>query len=340
MVRVHSLLWVGIEFLLHGEERSPVLAARERHLVHERLHVEDAASGRLQPIFRRERVGDFVRLEALSFVSDRDLEGVRVDLDREVDALAGILAVAVLDRVRERFAQGDSHPVLGVRSDSAHLAHVLEDGLRQLEVLVAAREPQDDRSGSRNAHRKLQGGRAVKLAPMCHLSPIAGSGRIDTGRRLAAKRAAPARPPSSPPSPRRFRFSAPRPSPSASPRRSPRRRRSSSRCAASRSGASCRRPSFPRRTCRRCSAGSSSRTCPRPSRATPPRSRRSASSSRSRRWRRRSPGSTRARSPASTTPTSRGSSSFPSARPRRPPRLPPSARRRATVSRPRSSPTS
>src|SRR5215203_1881695 len=64
----------GGQLLHHAHLHSAGRRAVQLHVVHEAAHEEDSASARLQNVFRRERVGDGLRLEALALVRDADHE--------------------------------------------------------------------------------------------------------------------------------------------------------------------------------------------------------------------------------------------------------------------------
>src|SRR4051794_18624479 len=100
-----------LEALPHGEDGSARLGPREAHLVHEGLHVEDASPGRLELVLGRERIGQARGIEAVPLVADDHQEVALLPLEAYENALVGVLAVAMLDRVRHRFAKRDADPV-------------------------------------------------------------------------------------------------------------------------------------------------------------------------------------------------------------------------------------
>src|ERR671912_1424838 len=60
----------GGQFLHHADLHATGRRAIQLHVVHEAAHEEDAASARLQNIFRRERVRHFLRPEPLPLIRD------------------------------------------------------------------------------------------------------------------------------------------------------------------------------------------------------------------------------------------------------------------------------
>src|SRR3954462_7295462 len=77
----------GRQLLHHADLHAPFGSAVQLHVVHEAAHEKDAASARLQNVFRREGIGDVPRLEPLPFVLDADdelgrmLDGIESELD-------------------------------------------------------------------------------------------------------------------------------------------------------------------------------------------------------------------------------------------------------------------
>src|SRR6185369_311253 len=106
---------IGRQLLHHADFHPALGRAIELDVVHEAAHEEDAAAARFENVFRRERIRDVLRLEALALIGHADdelgraLDGRERELDR--DGFAGMLAVAVLDGVDDRFAHRDANPV-------------------------------------------------------------------------------------------------------------------------------------------------------------------------------------------------------------------------------------
>src|SRR5258706_4452719 len=111
-ISLHSLrLLLGLQVLPHRQHRTAAVRPGEAHVVHEGLDVEDSPTRRLELVLRSEGVGEVRRVEALPLVAHHDAELPVASQERHEDAFLGVLPVAVLDRVRDRLAQGDPDPV-------------------------------------------------------------------------------------------------------------------------------------------------------------------------------------------------------------------------------------
>src|SRR5260221_1371358 len=163
----------GRQLLHHAHFHAPFGGALQPHVVHEAAHEEDAAAAGLEHVLGRERIGDFERLEPLPLVGDLDHElGRRLDrregeLDR--DEFAAVLAVAVLDCVDDRFADGDADPVDRVLVEGGHLPHAIAEDLDEIHHVEQARNLQPDQAA---AHRHWRARIIQYSRPM---SPTTGS---------------------------------------------------------------------------------------------------------------------------------------------------------------------
>src|SRR6266545_5210630 len=134
----------GRQLLHHADFHAPLGRAIELDVVHEVAHEKDAAAARLEDVLRRERVGHFSGLESLALIRDADdelggsLDGRERKLDRH--DLVGMLAVAVLDRVDDRLADGDADPVDGVFVEGGELSHSIAEDLHEVHHVEQARD--------------------------------------------------------------------------------------------------------------------------------------------------------------------------------------------------------
>ena len=92
--------------------------------------------------------GDRLRVEALALVADADrqLGDIRVGRGLELDehVLGGVAAVAVLDRVDHRFADGHAHPMQRILVEADAAREVIADHLHEVEHLERAGELEPD----------------------------------------------------------------------------------------------------------------------------------------------------------------------------------------------------
>src|SRR5262249_34129014 len=131
--------------LHHADLHPSRFRALERHFVHEGAHQEDAAPVGLQKIFWCQGIGDCHRVETAAFVAHQDGDAWSpAVLERgefDVHSLLDVVAVAVFDRVDDRFAHGHRDPVHGIviKADGSrdvltyHL-HEVEHPKRAVEV--------------------------------------------------------------------------------------------------------------------------------------------------------------------------------------------------------------
>src|SRR3954465_996456 len=130
------------QLLHHAHTHSAVGRALELHVVHEAAHEEDAAAARLEDVFGIEGIRDGLGIEPFALVTDADDELCRAvgGHERELDGdqLAGMLTVAVLDRVDHRFAHGDTDPVHRVLVHGGELSHAIAEDLHEIQHVEQA----------------------------------------------------------------------------------------------------------------------------------------------------------------------------------------------------------
>src|SRR5262245_10816578 len=132
----------GRQLLDHANLHAAVRAALQHDVVHEAAHEKDAAAARLQDVFGSQRIGHFVGLEPLPLIDDaydklvRLGEGRHHELHR--DDLAVILAVAVLDGIDDRLADGNANPVHRVVVEAGQLTDSIADDLYKIHHLEVA----------------------------------------------------------------------------------------------------------------------------------------------------------------------------------------------------------
>ena len=131
----------------------PSAPRRSVDVVHEAAHEEDAAAARLEDVLGRQRIGDLLGLEALALVEDADDQLARIGgrRERELDGhqLAVVLAVAVLDGVDDRLADGDADPVDRVLVQAGELADAVADDLDEVQHVEVAVDLQPDGAAAR-----------------------------------------------------------------------------------------------------------------------------------------------------------------------------------------------
>src|SRR5258708_27217012 len=142
----------GRQLLHHAHFHAASGGALQPHVVHETAHEEDAASAGFEHVLGRERIGDLGGLEPLPLIGDLDHElGRRLDRgEREFDrdVLAAILAVAVLDRVDDRLADGDADPVDRILVEGGQLPHAIAENLHEVYHVEEARDLQPDQAAT------------------------------------------------------------------------------------------------------------------------------------------------------------------------------------------------
>ena len=103
---------------------------------------------RLQEVFGGQRIGDRLRIEALALVAHANHQLARLAARdrREVDehVLGRIVAIAVLDGVDDRLADGDTHPVHALVVEAEAAPDVIADHLHEVEHLEGAGEFESD----------------------------------------------------------------------------------------------------------------------------------------------------------------------------------------------------
>src|SRR6266542_2366600 len=83
----------GRQLLGHAHFHAASGGPLQHDVVHEAAHEEDAAAARLENVFRRERIGDFLRFEALALVDHAHNELARIRGRRERELHRHDLAV-------------------------------------------------------------------------------------------------------------------------------------------------------------------------------------------------------------------------------------------------------
>ena len=104
----------------------------------------------------RQRVGHFFRLEAFALVADADRQAAGVGIGRrrelDVDHLREVAAVAVLDGVDHRLANGDADPVHRVFVEPDAATQMVADQLDEIEHVERAAEFQANDFTERTRH--------------------------------------------------------------------------------------------------------------------------------------------------------------------------------------------
>src|SRR5262245_2267769 len=134
--------------LYHHHLHAAPGALPQLHLIHEASYEEDAATGGLEHVFRRERIGEDRGIEAAAFVAHRDGEaGRRLRIERgefDVDAFVFVVAVAVPDGVDDGVAHCDAHPVHGIIVEPCEASEVIAHHLDEIEHVEGAPEVEPD----------------------------------------------------------------------------------------------------------------------------------------------------------------------------------------------------
>src|SRR6185436_8259930 len=99
---------------------------------------EDATPVRTQDVLRVQRIPDRRRVESGALVLDPDDQLVSFEQQVDVDLLARILRIAVLDRIGDRLADRQIDRVSGVLLDAELIERILEHDLDELDVLESA----------------------------------------------------------------------------------------------------------------------------------------------------------------------------------------------------------
>src|SRR3954447_225220 len=123
---------VGAHGLADLGHRQAVAGRVVGHLGHVVLDEEQAAAARALEVLDGARVGHVAGVEAGALVRDADLEAVVADAAADVDLLAAVELVAVLDGVDDGFFQGEADAedlaVLVVEQSQLALDLVLDAG--------------------------------------------------------------------------------------------------------------------------------------------------------------------------------------------------------------------
>ena len=121
---------------------------RERvaHLVHELPHEEDPAPVGLQEVLGGQRIRNFVRFEALPLILDLDLDRAVGQGEHELHTLRFVLAVAVLDRIGDRFTNRHRQVVRRLVFEPDDLAQLGQNALRHVQHLEPGGDVELDRS--------------------------------------------------------------------------------------------------------------------------------------------------------------------------------------------------
>ena len=148
----------GGDALDHHHFHAALRCPLQHHLVHEGANDEDAATARLEHVLRRKRIRNALRVKARSLVAnpDGDARGSGIAQRREldVDMLLLVVAVAMLDGVDHRFANGDADPVQRVLIESGQPSEVIACHLHEVEHFVRAVKLQTDCFPLRHAPRQ------------------------------------------------------------------------------------------------------------------------------------------------------------------------------------------
>src|SRR5579872_2872658 len=144
----------GAQFLHHADFHAAPGRALQPDFVHEVAHEEDAAAARLEDVLGRERIGDFLGLEAVAAIRDADDELGRLLDGREAEfdhhRFGGVFLVAMLDRVDDRFPYRHADPVHRVLVEPGHVPHPIAQDLYEVHHVEQARDLQPDEAA---AHR-------------------------------------------------------------------------------------------------------------------------------------------------------------------------------------------
>src|SRR6266568_384967 len=137
---------IGGQFLHHADLHAPARSTDQLHVVHEAAHEKDAASAGLEDVLGGGRIVNRLGLEAFTLLghADRQFGGIveRPEGELDGDELARIFAVAVLDRVDHRFADGDADPMNRVFIEARHAPHSIAQDLHEVDHVEQARDLQ------------------------------------------------------------------------------------------------------------------------------------------------------------------------------------------------------
>jgi hypothetical protein len=140
----------------HADFHAAFRRALQLHVVHEVPDEENAAAARLQQVFGGQRVGDFFGIESIALVADADaqlghhIRGGRFEFDEDV--FLGVVAVAVFDRVDDRFANGDADPMERILVEADAASHVVAHDLYEIDHLEDAVELETDSPAAVRRH--------------------------------------------------------------------------------------------------------------------------------------------------------------------------------------------
>ena len=94
------------------------LGGADVHLIHERAYKKNPPAGRLQKIFRGQRVRDFFQIKSFALVPDGNHQVAASLLEFQADFFAGIVGIAMQHGVDRSFPHrhGDSHDLVIVEA--------------------------------------------------------------------------------------------------------------------------------------------------------------------------------------------------------------------------------
>jgi len=118
----------NLKSLYHAHRGTAFGRAGPLDLVHESANQEVAASGSLENILRRGRIGDAAWIKTLTLIFHLDFDGALSATQRQFDLLGVVFLVSVHDRVGDCFAHGHVDSECRVVSNSASTGELSRRG--------------------------------------------------------------------------------------------------------------------------------------------------------------------------------------------------------------------
>src|SRR5262249_16406780 len=117
---------------------SAIFLEFEMDIVHEALDVENSPAGRIEKIFRKQRIFYGVGIKTLALILNGNAQFLVDVIHPHLDLLTEITIVAMFDGVADAFTDGENDPVRRILVKSNQIAKILDQVVAYINELIIA----------------------------------------------------------------------------------------------------------------------------------------------------------------------------------------------------------